>query len=413
MDVRMVVERKTRNCRTRLFGDFTFHNVGEGLFYSGQIGNFNFIYDCGASNKKHLALVISKYITHKLRKRIVDLLIISHLHDDHIAGLETLLNRVSVKTVILPYLNPIERCMVALRRLDLRQWFYDFWADPITFLFERGVKQIVLVGGHEPFPPEHRPGEEPYFEGEDELHWDKGNEEDEDLKEYVKKNDRQVQRFFDGKSLLAKNHKENLVTKGTWLFRFFNCKVKELNMHLFIQCINKNPIIQHYDLISIIRNKSLLSQLKDCYKKLHGDFNDTSLVVYHAPMTMDKPFDQFLTGDINLNTKLTEIEKHYDGYLSRVRLALVPHHGSQRNWNRTILAKTSDECLWVTSASIFNKYHPSFKVICDLIRDEKIHFWSNEFIEISTSAYLTSAFPRNVVATLSAMHGPVCRVILH
>jgi len=29
---------------------FTFHNVGQGLFYSGKIENFNFIYDCGSEN---------------------------------------------------------------------------------------------------------------------------------------------------------------------------------------------------------------------------------------------------------------------------------------------------------------------------------------------------------------------------
>ena len=95
--------------------DFTFHKVGEGLFYSGRIDNFNFVYDCGAQcdsqhKSRHLNSVVDNY-TSALRtaKANVDLLILSHLHEDHVAGLNRLLSQVSVDIVMLPYLPPFER----------------------------------------------------------------------------------------------------------------------------------------------------------------------------------------------------------------------------------------------------------------------------------------------------------------
>jgi len=393
----------------RLFANFTFHRVGEGLFYSGQIGDFNFVYDCGAQhfNRKYVNLAVSRYVIQRLKNPKVDLLIISHLHDDHISGLNILLKKAIVDTVILPYLSPIERLMVALRNVNLPQWLYDFWSDPITFLIEKGVNRVILVGGYEPYSSEYNPNEE--IPSEDEGLDISKMPEDEVLKEEVISNEKQLQRFFDGKKLLAKNHRGYLLAKRIWFFRLFNCRVKDSNVSSFTQCINS--IIRHHNIIHIIRSKSLLKQLKKCYTLLRGNFNDTSLLVYHAPIAPYKPFlscfcspyinpcclynrfmvhfyepiGQFLTGDINLKTKWTEIEKHYDGYFSKLGLTLVPHHGSVKNWNKAILSKTPRNCLWVTSASTSNKHHPSFNVIKDINRNGSIHLWSSELSEISAN----------------------------
>jgi len=39
---------------------FRFHPVGQGLFYSGRIGDFSFVYDCGTADKG--ALYLDRYI---------------------------------------------------------------------------------------------------------------------------------------------------------------------------------------------------------------------------------------------------------------------------------------------------------------------------------------------------------------
>jgi len=43
------------NCR------FTFQNVGQGLFYTGMIDSFNFVYDCGSENDVFRDLALSSY----------------------------------------------------------------------------------------------------------------------------------------------------------------------------------------------------------------------------------------------------------------------------------------------------------------------------------------------------------------
>jgi len=401
--------------RRVLATDFVFHNVGEGLFYTGQIDYFNFVYDCGAQpiNRKHLNLAIEDYVRQELKTSRIDLLIISHLHDDHTYGLDALLNHVSVDTVILPYLLPVERLVVALKKINLPLWFYDFLADPVAFLIKRGVNRVVLVGGREPYPPEPTFRNEEHFENaERKLDWSEMLE-DEYLKREIIGMEQQLQRFLDQGKLYVKSHKGHLKAKGVWSFRFFSCKVDYSKLNAFIKCAK--PVVQNNKLVDVIKSKPWLKELKKCYELLPGDVNDTSLLVYHGLIASNKSnrsskacslgyqiisvcslhfvnrflfrlnigAGQLLTGDVNLNSKLAEIVKHYGSDLSNVGLALVPHHGARKNWNGSILTKTSSRCLWVTSAGISNKHHPSFDVIQDITNSGNVPLWSNELHKIS------------------------------
>lgn len=404
-----------------LIANFTFHNVGQGLFYTGEVGNLNFVYDCGSEqrNVSNLHSAIRNYKSHKLLSRAkIDLLILSHLHDDHVIGLNVLLNeRVSVDTAILPYLLPIERLMIALRGDDLPSWFYDFLADPVSFLIERGVERIVLLGGREAISPEYISTNEESFGDEQGINLDEMLD-DEYLRNEVLENDGQLKKFLFRRRLLIKNHKRSLRAKGMWFFRFFNCKVKDSNLDLFEKRIKK--IIKSDDLLSVIRNKSKRHRLRYCFKALHGDFNNTSLVVYHGPIfshrlellqqgsgylidtcppcffvphkhTIHQPetAGHLLTGDVDLNQKWAEIERHYDNYLAKAFSALVPHHGAKKNWNGTILTKTPRKCAWVASFGIANTYgHPCVELIQDIIRNGNILYWCNEFNKISAYCIL-------------------------
>ena len=111
---------------------FTFHNVGQGLFYTGKIDDFNFVYDCGSLSKykKYLFDSVNNYVGNVKK---LNLLIISHLHIDHISGLDTLLNRVKVDKVILPYFLPLERLIISLRNLKYPRWVFNFLSDPMSY----------------------------------------------------------------------------------------------------------------------------------------------------------------------------------------------------------------------------------------------------------------------------------------
>ena len=167
---------------------------------------------------------------------------------------------------------------------------------------------------------------------------------------------------------------------------------------------------------NIIKDKSKLKKIKECYKSLKfQDLNETSLVLYHAPLNTDsiitrnnrnkktcsaefpnrvslnfqKAIGHFLTGDINFNHSCEELKQHFNGYLSSIETALVPHHGSAYNWNKTAFNMIPNSCLWVTSSGITNRYgHPCPKVCEQIERKGNSLGMANEGTEISTQETL-------------------------
>lgn len=263
--------------------DFTFHNVGQGLFYSGKVGDFNFIYDCGSERINHLNSVVSNYKNNELIVSRVDLLILSHLHDDHVIGLDALFSSgMTVDTVVLPYLSPTERLMVALKRNDLPDWFYDFLGDPVSFLIKKGARRVIIVGGSKAYSPEHASIDEERDRDKKEGLDLSEMPDDKVLKDEILQKDTHWKELLDTKKLYIKNHRGRITARGLWFFRFFNCKPEDSKRELFEDCVKL--VIQNGDWKSVIRSKSQRKKLKNCYEKLQGEFNDTSLVVYHAPI---------------------------------------------------------------------------------------------------------------------------------
>ena len=87
------------------------HPVGQGGFYSETFRNgsdeINIVYDCGGNSKSSIESYIENYYPSKLNRKI-DAVFISHLHDDHINGLDYLLKKCNVKYLFLPQLTDDE-----------------------------------------------------------------------------------------------------------------------------------------------------------------------------------------------------------------------------------------------------------------------------------------------------------------
>ena len=98
---------------------FTFHNVGQGLFYLGSIGNFKLIYNVRTQNETLVNLAIERQL-HSWKGKKINLLIISHLHEDHANGVPYLLENVDVDSVILPYLHSKFECSFLI--CPVRDW---------------------------------------------------------------------------------------------------------------------------------------------------------------------------------------------------------------------------------------------------------------------------------------------------
>lgn len=129
---------------TEIDAKFRFHPVGQGLFYSGQVNDFDFVYDCGSdSGKQYTDSAIDKYAEankSRFEKEKLDLLTISHLHGDHMNAVKILFSKTNgVNEVVLPYLFPEERLMVAAEyaienELDnLDDDYISFLSNPINY----------------------------------------------------------------------------------------------------------------------------------------------------------------------------------------------------------------------------------------------------------------------------------------
>lgn len=146
--------------------------VGQGLFqslsylpraYYGNCGSFNMVFDCGTLEpykKIYGTNAVENFVKYDMSRSLyLDLLIISHLHWDHVSLLPILLDRVNVRKVMLPYLTPCERLYELITEPNPNlEWYVMFIADPVSFLLGFGVEEVLLVGEGEgearpPFPP--------------------------------------------------------------------------------------------------------------------------------------------------------------------------------------------------------------------------------------------------------------------
>jgi len=90
----------------------TFHPVGQGAFYTEEFDGFTVVYDCGSSSDK-------ENLIHKIEQTFtkgqgIDAVFISHLHTDHVNGLEHLLKYCSVKKLFIPLLGEEDKVMLLI-----------------------------------------------------------------------------------------------------------------------------------------------------------------------------------------------------------------------------------------------------------------------------------------------------------
>src|ERR1700761_6240842 len=123
--------------KMQLTGNFEFHAIGQGGFYTGMLGKsdipsdvFHFVYDCGKSGST--ALLKNEVADYqKIISGHLDLLIISHFHEDHINGIRALLTGITCRRVIIPYYEPEERLLLYATTPNASEDYIIFLQDPI------------------------------------------------------------------------------------------------------------------------------------------------------------------------------------------------------------------------------------------------------------------------------------------
>lgn len=381
-------------------GTFRFHNIGQGLFYSGILSKrenqkhetFSFVYDCGTeSNKKFLEREIDDFkllLPNKKSsyKKKLDLLVVSHLHDDHVNGLEYLLKDFDVETVVMPYTSEDLRLMSRIESDGEEEFLQAFYTDPVYWFISNGVRRVLLLGSE-------------------------GREQNSDNRRhrYIENNEMYVenQSILDSETINDAEvfylKKESKITYNGfwWEFLFENLPLPSGSGKVFTSVVEDFKNRKNLTLEQIFKSKSLTLLLKKeldtQIKGMKDKINRTSVVMLHRPQNdgscivsnigatcfhnnrdifyicnmLDRVdrctnMSSLLTGDLTIEGKEMPINllksKGMLNPCNRHLMLQYPHHGSKENEIEVF----ANLCAFVNviSCGINNKYgHPHASVI--------------------------------------------------
>lgn len=362
---------------TWLYVDHDFKPVGQGLFAFGCVAfraiqkgkrmmkipgqkpswDFAWVYDCGTSSSKALVHRGIREIERTLGRRL-DLVVISHLHSDHISGLTNLLNEVGASSIMLPWAPLWRRLVIGFDDgLNADDPEMGFYIDPVSYLATEApdtFDRIVFVmpsgddGPTDPDEPEPDLGPDD-FEPTGEMDGKWAMPEASALNKRLELPDTlENQRF--AREMPPGGR---IVEKATWEFVPYNdpksapASPERLRKH--VRKLTPELLGSDHS-----KRKEALAALKELYKKEFrtGLENDLSLCLYTGPVPLhsylpepsldgtsanitDSRVPMLYTGDGNFSTK-----KHLDRMIrffgaKRIMATStfqVPHHGSKKNW---------------------------------------------------------------------------------
>lgn len=382
-------------------GSFTFHSVGQGLFYSGiiNIGGVqrHIVYDCGSFFEKGL-------LQHEIDKAFddndtIDILVISHMDKDHISGIRYLLDRVKqVRFFLMPYMEPEEMIFYAMKYESSRGHHEDYIDTILNFedvVRNEKIQNVVMLTESE------GDGDPIVF----------GGDVDDDISfKFYRNSEKQdiIDRLLQEKRILVARYDGFLEFPMAWKFRFYVQDDEHSDRKKFHDSLAGHDIkiSSFHDIRKIWESTEQLARLKAAYKDVKKDLNLTSLVLLHKPLggneeplftavsqhnfcrgIMFSPLccarigkyagyhatNTLLLGDARLRSKAAceKIKSCFSSDLEDCGIALVPHHGSKNNWRKGLLKYVSSD-FWVVSFGVHGKYgHPNTEVLKDFGRSWK------------------------------------------
>jgi len=361
-------------CRDNLF---EFRAVGQGLFYTGILdnGNYAFVYDCGtASPQSHIQDEINGFISEvsQTNKKQIDFAVISHLHHDHFSELHSLIKHVGVKKVYLPYLGR-KKSNLNLKKLLIARALTNNATDS-----EGRDRQEIFMWSLNLYERERTNNDEPQivFLGEEgtNVHFP---------------------------------CPEGLSDTPFWIFILFN---KQVSGYVLEELeVKTSGVLKDIGVETIekcLETPEGRQKIQQAYKDVfhRKKFNQTSTVMLHYPITVQKSFliceksrsrpfhDPYeekqngkkrivtvLTGDAEFDDEMRqslnkELEKmEFSGILH------IPHHGSKTNWEMLKELRCMFDRL-VVSFGLGNKHwHPSSAVVNEILEsNNKILYFSTQ-----------------------------------
>ena len=370
------------------------HAVGHGFFHSGTIegnalGRFDYVFDCGGENKDTIKAAVARFAAGR-DARHLELLAISHFHEDHVGGIEALLEAVHVRIAVLPYLSPEHALLLvaaAVHRKASTQSFIEFVTDSAAWLRSRGNgADVVIVVGDLPADDPGPPG--PDLPDAPPLPDISG----------VLVGSMQIPAGPIPPNLKRIHHRTPVRViaqrKDWWTFRFFCFKNSDLHKKIVeaARCVLDvgNDVLTNAQECSAyvrrtVKNKNGRELLRKFYEMIvsRRQLNVTSLAMLSGPtspqfcithnVSQESWSDRFGCrsrtawlgmGDVALRRQeiLQAFERHFDEHAGQIGTVALSHHGSREDFNGALIDRLSPSVVYATCKS-GSRNHPHPDVV--------------------------------------------------
>lgn len=373
--------------------------VGQGLFASGMIAGIGrepmtWVYDCGTSSSRtHLTSSLNSFARQQAGYGVgrIQLAALSHFDRDHLNGLVDLIKLFPIRTLLLPYVAPWRRLLIAVDLgVEAEDPDFGFFLDPIAYLSAVAgdrIQEIVWVqasgpddlpidADEVPGPPLEGPALDGVF-----IEVEEGDPPQEYSNDpsAISSPSTRVRFLRPGR---------RLVYAPLWEFVPYNdgelAPKVDRGFMLAVEALREKFLQQ-----PSARTKAL-ADLKALYKSRFTtdvERNQISLFLYSGPLSErvrfkscplcppSKPsslqsFSQMHTGDgyLTLGPRYDAFESFFkiQNRLSRSAFLQVMHHGSRANWHPGIAAKLAPQWSIFSSNPAHKAYgHPHAEVLRD------------------------------------------------
>ena len=352
-----------------------FHSVGQGGFYTETFDDLPdkpmVVFDCGGKSSKLMKDYINSFLPTK-PKATIEAVFISHLHDDHINGLQHLLHRANVKKIFLPQFNSNQlfdtifyNAAYGTHTENSNNLIFSLIHPTNTFRettiiqvpeangdnnyqyvahnIQEGVSQTIASGSSEKFEngwvyiPFNPKSKTPNF---DKI-------KDQDIKE-------KLQSLYDN---------TNLYEQATALAKFVkSCTVKQCK-ELYKKMFGGIHNGQSMTLFSGLRNHDSNIEIgSHSFTPTCNRYQCPHWCDWFADLAEYKedciPTNFLYTGDYEAgdNAKMTELSSFYTKIevWETICGVQIPHHGSRKNYAKELYNK---RCYAIASAGTSNKFH--------------------------------------------------------
>lgn len=344
------------------------HPVGQGAFYTEQFFNdknekiATIVYDCGStSNMKGIIREVGNMFNCTQGKQDVDILFISHFHEDHINGIAKLKELTNIKNVVIPLYNDNARLLLlsTLRPRNKGSDIYKLIESPESYFSNSRVICVKSFDGN--LKPRSKPINV------------------EELDSIIES----------GTSITIGALIKNLFF---WEYIPYN-RYYEERLSLIVNSFQ----ISETELKDCVGNKNFQRKLKSRIPKEY--INTNSMMVYSGLFEneiksiekKDAPNGCFYTGDAEFNDLIIDtISNHLDNSCSNIVMLQIPHHGSGDSFHNSLFRLLQNESTYPVlflSCGFQNSYgHPSPVVVsnCSLFLNSRKSIQvirNNAFIE--------------------------------